>query len=77
MAVWIFYAAAIMYTIWSSNASRVNQQGVEPGTLSVTTVDASSPVPVLFGTRVLSGANCVWWGDVGTTAIKSKGGGKK
>lgn len=77
MAVWIFYVAAIMYTIWSSNASRVNQQGVEPGTLSVTTVDASSPVPVLFGTRVLSGANCVWWGDVGTTAIKSKGGGKK
>lgn len=49
----------------------------QPGELDGTTVDSSSPVPVLFGTRLLSKTNCVWYGDVGTTAIKSSGGGKK
>lgn len=47
-----------------------------PGDLEGTTVDSSSPVPVLFGTRLLSKTNCVWYGDVGTTPIQSCGGGK-
>jgi hypothetical protein len=49
----------------------------EPGNLEGTTVDSSSPVPVLFGTREISKTNCVWYGDVGTTPIQSCGGGKK
>jgi hypothetical protein len=54
------------------------QAQVTPGELETTTVDASSPVPVLFGTRLISTANCVWYGDVATTAIRncSKGGKK-
>ena len=48
-----------------------------PGELEGTTVDAASPVPVLFGTREISNTNCVWYGDVKTTAIKSCGSGKK
>lgn len=47
-----------------------------PGNLEGTTVDSSSPVPVLFGTRLLKKTNCVWYGDVGTTPIKNCGGGK-
>lgn len=34
-------------------------------------------VPVLFGTRKLRGPNVVWYGDLRTTPIKSKSGGKK
>lgn len=53
------------------------QTNVTPGEVSATTVDSSSPVPVLFGTRLISGANCIWYGDVGTTPIRKCNGGKK
>ncbi|QJD54404.1 hypothetical protein P9A28_gp18 [Sphingomonas phage Eidolon] len=33
-------------------------------------------IPVLFGTRDFKGANVVWYGDLKTVAIKSKGGKK-
>lgn len=33
-------------------------------------------IPVLFGTRDLNGPNVVWYGDLKTIAIKSKGGKK-
>jgi len=33
-------------------------------------------IPVLFGTRDFTGANCVWYGDLRTQAIKAKGGKK-
>ncbi|ADW16373.1 hypothetical protein Despr_0184 [Desulfobulbus propionicus DSM 2032] len=48
-----------------------------PGDVETTTVDSSSPVPVLFGTRLISKTNCVWYGDIKTTPIESCGGGKK
>jgi len=47
-----------------------------PGEVDGTTVDSSSPVPVLFGTRKISKTNCVWYGDVATTPIQSCGGKK-
>lgn len=34
-------------------------------------------IPVLFGTRVLSQNNVLWWGDTRTQAIKKGGGGGK
>ena len=49
----------------------------DPGETSGPTVDSSSPVPVLFGTRLMKQPNCVWYGDVGTTPIKQCGGGGK
>lgn len=56
---------------------KAQTQTQTPGEVEATTVDSSSPVPVLFGTRLLTGANCIWYGDIGTTPIKSSGGGKK
>lgn len=47
------------------------------GETEATTVDASSPVPVLFGTRLMAQPNCVWFGDIKTTPIISCSGGKK
>lgn len=34
------------------------------------------PIPVVFGTVLLTGANVMWYGDLRTTPIKSKGGKK-
>lgn len=53
------------------------QASPTPGELEGTTVDTSSDVPVLFGTRLITKTNCIWYGDVGTTAIVSCSGGKK
>lgn len=50
-----------------------------PGNLEVPVAESGKPIPVLFGTRVISQANVVWYGDVKTTEIRqsSGGGGKK
>ena len=34
------------------------------------------PVPVVFGTMLILGPNVLWYGDLSTTPIKSKGGKK-
>lgn len=47
----------------------VQGSGPSPGDLSSPTVNAATPVPVLFGTRTIAVSNCVWYGDVGTEPI--------
>ena len=47
-----------------------------PGDVTETVVDASSAVPVLFGTRMMAQPNCAWYGDIGTTPIMRSSGGK-
>jgi len=49
----------------------------KPDNVETTLVDASSPVPVLFGTRLMTKTNCIWYGDVSTTPIRTCSGGKK
>lgn len=34
------------------------------------------PIPVVFGTILLTGPNVLWYGDLRTSAIKEKGGKK-
>jgi len=34
------------------------------------------PIPVVFGTVLITGANVLWYGDLRTTPIKSSGGKK-
>ena len=34
------------------------------------------PIPVVFGTVMLTGANVMWYGDLRTTPIQTKGGKK-
>lgn len=43
---------------------------------SVPTAEEGRAIPVVFGTVVITGANCVWYGDLGKKAIKSKKGKK-
>jgi len=40
------------------------------------TADEGRPIPVVFGTVTVTGANVVWYGDLRVTPIQ-KGGGKK
>lgn len=42
----------------------------------VPTAEEGRPIPVVFGTVTITGPNVVWYGDLGTKAIKKKGGKK-
>lgn len=46
------------------------------GDVKVPTADVGREIPVLFGTRVITGPNIVWYGDLQTVAIRKKGGKK-
>ena len=51
----------------------------KPASLSDMNVPTAEPggcVPVIFGTRLISSANVVWYGDFKYSPIKSEGGGK-
>ena len=46
------------------------------GDFQVPTAEDGREIPVLFGTRDITGPNVVWYGDLKTTAVKAKGGKK-
>lgn len=49
----------------------------KPGNVEATAIaDSGADIPVLFGSRWISGQNIVWWGDTKSKAIKKKGGKK-
>ena len=53
----------------------------EPKPASLSDVDAppaeeGRPIPVVFGTVLLRGANVVWYGDLAADPIRKKGGKK-
>jgi hypothetical protein len=61
-------------------APRPKVQDAQPGQIGEKDIPMASqdaPIPVVFGTRVLSQPNVVWWGDVSVTPIRRSGGGKK
>lgn len=56
---------------------KVKYDAPEPGTIEPkATAAAGETIPVLFGSREITGQNIVWWGDTKTRAIKKKGGKK-
>jgi len=61
-------------------APRPKVQDAQPGQIGEKDIPMASqdaPIPVLFGTRVLSQPNIVWWGDVVVIPIRRSSGGKK
>jgi hypothetical protein len=42
----------------------------------VPTAEEGRPIPVVFGTVTVTGPNVIWYGDLRTQAIRSKGGKK-
>ena len=60
-------------------AIRPKPQNVRPSGINeieVPTAEEGREIPVLFGSRDISGANVVWYGDLRTTPIKTKSGKK-
>lgn len=76
--MWQYLILWIVTTVLSALlAPRPKTTTPEAGTLEAPMASTDAPIPVLFGTRVIKQPNCVWYGDVRTTAIRQSGGGKK
>lgn len=43
---------------------------------SIPTAEEGRPIPVVFGTVLITGPNVIWYGDLRTRPIKSSGGKK-
>lgn len=73
MVVVFIAALAVSYAMMPKPQSR------PPAGLNefqVPTAEVGREIPVLFGTRDLSGPNVVWYGHLRTVAVKKKGGKK-
>lgn len=60
-------------------APRPKLPEAQPGQLGergIPIASADAPIPVVFGTRVVSQPNVVWYGDVTVDPIQRKGGKK-
>lgn len=73
--MWQLIAAVVIIAIgYALTPKRVPT--IKPGTIDVTTAEEGRVIPVLFGTRLITGANVVWFGDFSAVAIRKKGGKK-
>lgn len=79
--MWEYLIVWVITTVLSVMlAPRPKMQDAQPGQFGdkdIPIASADAPIPVLFGTRVISQPNVVWWGDVMVRAIRKSGGGKK
>lgn len=76
--VWQFIAG-IAIALIASFVLRPKPQTQPPAGLNdikAPTAEDGREIPVLFGCRLLEGPNVIWYGDLRTVAIKSKGGKK-
>jgi len=75
----LIYIAILLATTALSMALAPKPPKPKPAVLSdfdVPTAEEGRPIPVVFGTVTVKGANVIWYGDLGTKAIKKKGGKK-
>lgn len=79
--MWNYLITWVATTVLSALlAPRPKVQDAKPGQIGGKDIPMASqdaPIPVLFGTRVLSQPNVVWWGDVRVIPIRKSSGGKK
>lgn len=70
--MWWFVAVFVVGLILAVSARPKSNSQPPSGLADVSapTVEEGIPVAVLFGTRVLEGSNCVWYGDLSSNPIK-------
>jgi hypothetical protein len=69
-------SAGVQYYVARKKANELDSANAPTaGEIRFPQVTASSPIPVLFGTRRMSGPNVVWYGD--TTIIQRSDGGRE
>ena len=71
----ILYVALVVYAI-SSIPEPETQPPASLGEFDIPTISSSKEIPILFGSKTIKSANIVWYGDLKTEAIRSKGGKK-
>lgn len=73
--IWVI-AIVASYYVAQRKARGVDQQPGQFGDQNIPIASMDAPIPVVFGTRVLSQPNVIWWGDVTVEPIRRKGGKK-
>ena len=76
--VWFVASIALSYIM--QRQVRKKTPTMQPSSLDqidFPTAEVGRAIPVVFGTRWLKSPNVVWYGNLKTTPIMSKGGGKK
>ena len=76
--MWLFFAG-IALALVAVYALAPKPKSTPPAGLNeikAPTATEGREIPVLFGCRKIKSANVVWYGDLRTTAIKTKGGKK-
>lgn len=71
-----WFAVVFIVAFAVAYATMPKPQGPTLGTVESPTAEEGRAIPVLFGTRVISSVNVVWYGDIRTEAVKKKGGKK-
>lgn len=74
-----WYIAVFIVALVVSYAMTPKPQSQPPaglGDIKAPTAEEGREIPVLFGTRDLESPNVVWYGDLKTVAIRTKGGKK-
>lgn len=78
MGFWVAFAVAIAMQVVSyllmPKPKAPHRAAAEK--FDIPTAQEGASIPVLFGTRKIKGASVTWYGDIKTSAIKSKGGKK-
>lgn len=73
------YIAVLIVSAFISAALAPKPPKPKPAALSdfdIPTADEGRPIPVIFGTNIVTGPNVIWYGDLSTRPIKAKGGKK-
>lgn len=73
-ALYFVVALVISYSL-TPKPQNAKPAGLEE--IQAPTAEVGREIPVLFGTRDLTGPNVVWYGDLRTASVKKSGGGKK
>jgi len=74
-----WFVAVFVVSLVVAYATMPKPQNAKPAgfdELKAPTAEEGREIPVLFGTRDINAPNVVWYGDLRTVAIKSKGGKK-
>lgn len=69
------YIAVLLIASYVAYALAPKPPKPKPASLSdfdIPTAEEGRPLPMIFGTHLVRGPNVIWYGDLGTEAIKSK-----
>lgn len=73
------YIAVLLVSTFVAYALAPKPPKPKPAALSdfdIPTAEQGRPIPVVFGTVLVTGPNVIWYGDLQTKAIKEKSGKK-